>query len=273
MARDTDLEHARRIAVDAAEEAGRLLSAGTCETVEINSKGDYGDVVTNLDLAAEKLLLERVLTAFPGHAVIAEESGRLGDTGSEWTWIIDPLDGTNNVAIGLPLYSVGLALCRDGQPELGVVHEPVTGRTWSAIRGRGALGPAGPLTTPPYRPAAHGPVLAWIQGYGVRRGDAVAGRLKAGLDERAHRVLRLWAPLLAWVMLARGDVDGIIGYRTGIVDLPGGLLIAREAGALVTAFDGTPFDAPLSGDGHDFVASRPGLLDDLLELVQDRVRR
>ncbi|MEU7985355.1 inositol monophosphatase family protein [Streptosporangium canum] len=112
-------------------------------------------------------------------------------------------------------------------------------------------------------------MLAWIQGYGVRRGDAVACALKAGLDRRARRVLRLWAPLLAWVMLARGDIDGIIGYRTGIVDLPGGLLIAREAGAVVSAFDGTPFDcAPLSGDGHDFVASRAGLQEDLLEAVR-----
>ena len=170
MTGDTDLEHARRIAVDAAEAAGMLLSAGTCGTVEINSKGDHGDVVTNLDLAAEKLLLERVLTAFPGHAVIAEESGRLGETESEWTWVIDPLDGTNNVAIGLPLYAVGLALCRDGRPELGVVHEPVTGRTWSAIRGRGALGPG--------RPADHSAVPA-------RR-----SRSRAGLDPGVRRAAR-----------------------------------------------------------------------------------
>lgn len=269
MLQETDLEHARRIAVEAAEAAGRLIVAGTRGTIEINAKGDDGDVVTDLDLAAEKLLLERVLTAFPGHAVIAEESGELGDAESEWTWVIDPLDGTNNVAIGLPLYAVGLALCRNGRPELGVVHEPVTGRTWSAVRGRGALGPGGPLSAPPHRPAGGGPVLAWIQGYGVRRGDAVACALKAGLDRRARRVLRLWAPLLAWVMLARGDIDGIVGYQTGIVDLPGGLLIAQEAGAVVSAFDGTPFDcAPLTGGGRDFVASRAGLQEELLEAVR-----
>ncbi|MFD8526021.1 inositol monophosphatase family protein [Streptosporangium canum] len=269
MVQETDLEHARRIAVDAARAAGRLIAAGTRGIVEVNPKGDDGDVVTDLDLASERLLLRRVLTAFPDHSVIAEESGELSGADSEWTWLIDPLDGTNNVAIGLPLYAVGLALCRNGRPELGVVHEPVTGRTWSAVRGRGALGPGGPLTAPPYRSTGSGPVLAWIQGYGVRRGDAVACALKAGLDRRARRVLRLWAPLLAWVMLARGDIDGIIGYRTGIVDLPGGLLIAQEAGAVVSAFDGTPFDcAPLSGDGRDFVASRAGLQEDLLEAVR-----
>ncbi|MDP9861959.1 MULTISPECIES: inositol monophosphatase family protein [Streptosporangium] len=269
MVQGTDLEHARRVAVDAARAAGRLITAGVLGTVEISPKGDDGDVVTDLDLASEELLLRRVLAAFPDHAVIAEESGRQGRAGSEWTWLIDPLDGTNNIAIGLPLYAVGLALCRDGRPELGVVHEPVTGRTWSAVRGRGVLGPSGPLAAPPHRPAGGGPVLAWIQGYGVRRGDAVACALKAGLDRRARRVLRLWAPLLAWVMLARGDIDGIVGYQTGIVDLPGGLLIAQEAGVVVSAFDGTPFDcAPLAGGGRDFVAGRAGFQEDLLEAVR-----
>ncbi|GGP76389.1 inositol monophosphatase family protein [Streptosporangium pseudovulgare] len=264
----TDLERARRVAVDAARAAGWLITEGTRAALVVNPKGDDGDVVTDLDLSSERLLVGRVLSAFPGHAVISEEAGVLGEAGSEWTWVIDPLDGTNNVAIGLPLYAVGLALCRGGRPELGVVHEPVTGRTWSAVRGRGAVGPAGPLSAPPYRPGRSGPVLAWVQGYGVRRGDPVATALKAALDLRARRVLRLWAPLLAWVMLARGDIDGIVGYRTGVVDLPGGLLIAREAGAVVGGFDGAPFDrVPLDGSGCDFVAGRAGLREELLEEV------
>ncbi|MGW0061311.1 inositol monophosphatase family protein [Streptosporangium sandarakinum] len=263
-----DLERALRVAVDAARAAGWLITEGTRAALVVNPKGDDGDVVTDLDLSSERLLVGRVLSAFPGHAVISEEAGVLGEAGSEWTWVIDPLDGTNNVAIGLPLYAVGLALCRGGRPELGVVHEPVTGRTWSAVRGRGAVGPAGPLSAPPYRPGRSGPVLAWVQGYGVRRGDPVATALKAALDLRARRVLRLWAPLLAWVMLARGDIDGIVGYRTGVVDLPGGLLIAREAGAVVGGFDGAPFDrVPLDGSGCDFVAGRAGLREELLEEV------
>ncbi|MFC7107519.1 inositol monophosphatase family protein [Nonomuraea rubra] len=93
-------------------------------------------MVTDLDLASEKLLLERILTAYPSHTVIAEESGLVGAAGGEWTWLVDPLDGTNNVAIGLPAYVVGVALCRDGLPLLGVVHDPVSRQTWSALRGR-----------------------------------------------------------------------------------------------------------------------------------------
>ena len=78
--------------------------------------------------------------------MIAEEGGEYA-ADDAWAWLVDPLDGTNNVAIGLPAYVVGIALCERGSPVLGVVHDPVTGHTWSAVRGQGAFvhasGPAG----------------------------------------------------------------------------------------------------------------------------------
>ncbi|WP_345401581.1 inositol monophosphatase family protein [Nonomuraea salmonea] len=154
-----DLDHARTVAVEAAEAAGALIREGTRRALRVHAKGTAGDMVTDLDLASEKLLLERILTAFPSHAVIAEESGLNGSAGGEWTWLVDPLDGTNNVAIGLPAYVVGVALCRAGLPQLGVVHDPVSGQTWSAVRGGGALASSGgaavgPVRAQPARPAA-----------------------------------------------------------------------------------------------------------------------
>ncbi|MEV7969805.1 inositol monophosphatase [Sphaerisporangium sp. NPDC088356] len=263
-----DLDHARRVAVVAAEAAGALLSERMKGVLGIRSKGG-GDLVTDLDLASEKLLIERLQAAFPGHRVVAEESGVSGDPDGDWTWLVDPLDGTNNIVIGLPLYVVGLALCHGGLPQLGVVHDPVAGQTWSAVRGGGAFGPDGPVPSPRYRPTPHGPVLAWTQGHGVARDDPAMRALKAALDVRARRVLQLWAPLLGWVMLARGDIDAVVGYRAEAVDLPGGLLIAQEAGLCVRAFDGKPFDGHTDLPSHrrSFVAAPSELVDDLLGLV------
>ncbi|MCF6474796.1 inositol monophosphatase [Nonomuraea sp. MG754425] len=264
-----DLDLARTVAVDAAEAAGALLLEGARGALGTRAKGAAGDVVTDLDLASEKLLLERILTAFPSHAVIAEESGLAGAAGGEWTWLVDPLDGTNNVAIGLPTYVVGLALCRAGLPLLGVVHDPVSGQTWSALRGRGALASTGARLAPPYAPSPHGPLLAWTQGYGIARDDPTARRLKTALDLNARRVLQLWAPLLAWAMLARGDIDGIVGYRAGVVDLPAGALLAREAGIEIRGLDGGPYEECVDGPGEvrSFVAAHPRALPGLLSLL------
>lgn len=264
-----DLDHARAVAVEAAEAAGTLLLDGARGALGVRQKGGAGDVVTDLDLASERLLVGRILTAFPSHAVVAEESGLLGSPGGEWTWLVDPLDGTNNVAIGLPAYVVGLALCRAGRPLVGVVHDPVTARTWSAIRGRGALASSGSRLSAAYRPSPHGPLLAWTQGYAVSRKDAKARLLKAALELSARRVLQLWAPLLQWAMLARGDIDGIVGYRAEAVDLPAGALIAREAGIEIRALDGGPFEETIDGpaENRSFVAAHPKALPGLLALL------
>lgn len=270
-----DLSAARRVAVDAAEAAGALLSAGVGGPLEIRPKGTGGDVVTELDTAAEELILGRLRAAYPGHRIIAEESGILdGAPGEEMVWLVDPLDGTNNVAIGMPVYAVGLALCARAEPVLGVVHDPVSGRTWSAVRGEGALGPGGtPVTLAEHpRPGrADNPVLAWTQGHQVSADDQVACGLRSTLESRCARMLQLWAPLVAWTMLARGDIDGIVGYLPEIVDLPAGALLAAEAGAELRRLDGHPYELGIDRTPSElgFVAARPELLDRLLETTAE----
>jgi len=264
-----DLEHARAVAVRAAEDAGSLLHAGVIKEVKARTKSATGDLVTNLDLAAEQLIVKQIRAAFRHHRIISEEAGLLDADDSSWSWLVDPLDGTNNVAIGLSNYVVGVALCKDRVPVLGVVHDPVRGETWSAVRGAGTTGPRGDVVLPPYRPAGYGPVLAWVQGYEVSRHDPAAQALRLVLESRSRRLLQLWAPLLAWVLLARGDIDGYVGYRAEAVDLPAGSLLAREAGAVVHGFDGTAFnertDRP---NDRSFVAGHPDAIPDLLAMVR-----
>jgi myo-inositol-1(or 4)-monophosphatase len=270
-----DLSEARRVAVEAAEAAGTLLRSRVDGPVDVRPKGTAGDVVTELDMAAESLILERLRASYPGHRIIAEESGILdGAPGEEMVWLVDPLDGTNNVAIGMPVYAVGLALCARGEPVLGVVHDPVTGRTWSALNGGGAQGPGGAPLTLPERPRPgreRNPVLAWTQGHQVRPGDAAAFRLRSRVEAGCARMLQLWAPLVGWAMLARGDIDGFVGYLPEIVDLPAGALLAAEAGAELRRLDGAPYELGIDRPPAElsFVAARPELLDRLLETAAE----
>ena len=127
---------------------------------------------------------------------------------------------------------------------------------------------------PPYRPATGAPVLAWTQGHGVGRTDDTARALRTALESGSRRVLQLWAPLLCWVMLARGDIDGFVGYRPEMVDLPAGSLIAQEAGITLRALDGSPFDEriDLPAGRRSFVAGRPETILDILDMVQGAER-
>ncbi|MFC4034432.1 inositol monophosphatase family protein [Streptomyces polygonati] len=256
-----------RVARAAAEEAGEMLRARFNDVWEVRPKGDDGDVVTELDLAAERIVLGRLRDAFPGDRIWSEEAGVL-DGSAARTWLVDPLDGSNNVAIGLPVYAVGIGLCVDGMPMVGVVHEPHTGSTWHAILGGGVFQGARPLDPPPPS-SSSGLVVAWTQGHAVSRDDVPAAELRGVLERHTRRVLPLWAPLLGWTMLARGSIDGFVGYCAEAVDFPPGALLAMEAGAEFRTLLGGPFRVGFSGPDSTrcFVAGRPGALERLVELT------
>ncbi|WP_345495783.1 inositol monophosphatase family protein [Nocardia callitridis] len=266
---DTVIDRAARVAVAAAAEAGAAIRAGLAGALSVRTKDESGDLVTDLDLRAERIILGHIRRAFPEHRILAEEAGLLDSMDDAWCWVVDPLDGTNNVAVGLPVCTVGIALCHNGVPVVGVVHEPIPDRTWSAVRDRGAIGPNGLLWRPEHRPTK-APTLAWLQGYPVTRTDTAARALRLTLEASSRRLIQLWSPLLCWVMLSRGDIDGFVGYRAGLVDLPAGALLARESGIHVTDFDGAPLNDFFDPEGAevDFIATRPELVSELTLLVK-----
>lgn len=271
-----DVTRAVEVATSAAIAAGHAIRADLSDAGGVWGSGDVlgmrvksvdGDVVTDLDLLAERIVIQHIRWAFPEHRILAEESGSLVGDG-DWCWVVDPLDGTNNIAVGLPVCTVGIALCHRGIPVLGVVHEPITGRTWQAVRGRGAAGPGGPLRRRA-RPPNTAPVLAWTQGYAVGRDDPRARALRLSLESGARRLIQLWSPLLCWVMVGTGDIDGFVGYRTGMVDLPAGFVIAAESGVRINGLDGAPLDDHFDIDSGtaDFVAAPPEVMPRLAALV------
>src|SRR5207244_8873863 len=110
--------------------------------LQVSNKGDI-DLVTEADLASEKLIIERIRSHYPRHAILAEESGASDGVvtisgKSEWKWIIDPLDGTTNYAHGYPCFCVSIALERAGRIEIGVVYDPTRDEMFAAERGLGA---------------------------------------------------------------------------------------------------------------------------------------
>src|SRR2546428_159721 len=124
-----------------ARDAGYILASGLGRA-RVSNKGDI-DLVTEADLASEKLIIERIRSHYPRHAILAEESGAsdgvLSLSGkSEWKWIVDPLDGTTNYAHGYPCFCVSIALERAGKIDLGVIYDPLRDEIFAAERGQGA---------------------------------------------------------------------------------------------------------------------------------------
>lgn len=263
-----DFGNCRRVAIDTAEAAGKLVRTSLSGTITVEQKGTAGDVVTSLDNESEQLIVSRLRRTFPSHNIVSEESGVSCEHDSPWTWLVDPLDGSNNVAVGLPVVAIGLALCYEGSPVVGVVHEPFVCRTWSAEQGGGAWQTSGQrLNRRPIN--ARRPIIAWTQGYGISRQDGKATTLRHGLHNYAQRVLELWAPLCAWAMLARGDIEAIVGYQIGELDLHAGALIASMTGIEIRDFNGEQFDVRFGGltESRSLVAAAPERIHELLALV------
>jgi myo-inositol-1(or 4)-monophosphatase len=126
-------------AIETAREAGHLLLEKFGRITQITKKGDI-NLVTEADLASEALIIDRIKSHHPKHAVLAEESGEAivigGDT--TWKWIIDPLDGTTNYAHGYPCFCVTLALEHNGDIVIGVTYDPTRNELFATERGRGA---------------------------------------------------------------------------------------------------------------------------------------
>lgn len=124
-------------AIDLAYRAGALLRAGLERERNIEHKGT-ADLVTDVDRASEALIVEAIRTRYPDHRIVAEE-GNTVEGDSQYTWLIDPLDGTTNYAHSFPFCSVSIGLLREHNPMLGVVYDPFRNELFTATQGEGAF--------------------------------------------------------------------------------------------------------------------------------------
>jgi myo-inositol-1(or 4)-monophosphatase len=202
-------------------------------------EGTYGatDVKAVADREAEERVRSVVTGAFPSHGWYAEESGRASGEGAgeAYEWVVDPLDGTNNFAAGIPLFATAVAVRHGTETLATAVHEPVTGTTYEATRGGGASADGEPLSTGTGRDLEVGTVSIVVgrDAVGDRAARAWADRLDDAVDERCKRTIHTWAPTLDWAALARGGIDGVVALRPDAFERAPGDLLAREAGAAV----------------------------------------
>lgn len=227
------------VAIKAARAAGAIINRAALdvEAVRVSQK-QVNDFVTEVDHASEETIIETLLTAYPGHAIWGEETGRTrGAQDSDHVWIIDPLDGTTNFIHGFPVYCVSIALAVRGKVEQAVIYDPSRNDLFTATKGRGAY-----MNERRIRVSKRTQLSQCLisTGFPFRKGDNFPAYLAmmSEVMQRTAGLRRPGAAALDLAYVAAGFTDGF--FETGLSpwDVAAGSLLVTEAGGLVGNFTG-----------------------------------
>ena len=230
-------------AIETAREAGRVLAERFGRaSLEVQHKGEI-DLVTESDLAAERLIVERIRSYYPRHDILAEESGTSAHEGageSAYKWIIDPLDGTTNYAHGYPCFCVSIALEEEGELVIGVIYDPTRDELFAAERGGGAT-LNGRRIRVSETSDLNEALLCTGYPYDVRGRGNFAHNF-TNFIMHAQSVRRDGSAALDLAYVACGRFDGFWEEGLRPWDVAAGVVLIKEAGGHVSRYDNTPFD-------------------------------
>ena len=227
------------VAVDAARIAGQYQKLRFASILDIEMKGDK-NLVTEVDKESERLIVEHLLSIFPGHDIIAEE-GDYPKSDSPCRWIIDPVDGTTNYAHGYPWFCSSIGLELKGELIAGVIYNPVYDELFTATKGGGAYLNNNRLSVSPRSPLNNA-LLATGFPYDCATDSANNFANFIAFQKIARGIRRAGAAALDLAYVAAGRLDGFWELKLKAWDVAAGVLMVREAGGVVTTFDGSSYD-------------------------------
>lgn len=237
---DVKLDLIRRleVATEAASAAGALLR-NYCGRLEHVSEKRPGDLVTEADRASEQLILDMLVRHFPEDAILAEESGAGGNEASAWQWAVDPLDGTTNFAHGYPMSSVSIGVLRDSIPVIGVVCDCFRGELFRAAWHMGATCDRRPIQVSQTETLD---LSLLVTGFAYDRRETDDNNYAefCHFTHLTQGVRRGGSAALDLAYVAAGRLDGYWERGLSLWDIAAGIVLVREAGGLVTAYDGEP---------------------------------
>ncbi len=250
-------------AAEMARAAGAILRDGYGRAHRPERKGAI-DLVTEYDRRSERLLLAEIARRFPGHAVLAEESGAHAapaggaPAAGAVRWIVDPLDGTTNFSHNYPFFGVSIAAEVDGRLAAGVVYDPVRDELFAAAAGHGATLNGAPIAVSAIARVEDALIVTGFP-YDVREHPERSVPLFQAFLVRAQGVRRDGSAALNLCYLACGRFDGFWEGHLSPWDMAAGSLVVREAGGLVTAYDGGPFRL----EGREILATNGRIHDEM----------
>lgn len=225
-------------ALHIAKEASKILKGGYLSRFNTTSKSSFHDVVTEYDLKADKYLVEAIHQKYPTHSILSEESGESHPSNSSVHWIIDPLDGTNNFAHGIPMFAVSIAATLNGELLCGAIVSPITDEAFHAEKGKGAFLNGRPIQVSKTDKLNHA-FLAVGFPYNIETNplhciEQFTASLKRGMPLR-----RMGSAAIDLAYVAAGRFDGYWETVLSPWDFAAGILIVEEAGGKVSQLSGS----------------------------------
>ncbi len=251
--------------IEVAEQAARAAATEILSHWD-NLKIDFkavNDLVTQADVAAEKLITGIVRDAFPTHQFCAEESTERADLNSDHLWIIDPLDGTTNFAARIPQFSISIAYAEKGVVQAGVVYDVVKDEMFAASLGNGANLNGEKIQVSGKTSIDQSVVCT---GFAYERGPLMRATLKTIemlFDLHLRGIRRLGSAALDFCWVACGRLDGYFEYSLKPWDFAAGALIVTEAGGCICRHDGSAFNLNATGA----IIAGPNLFDSLQKVA------
>lgn len=260
--RDQNWEQVLEIAIRIARNAGGILRQGWGHAGQVEYKGEV-DLVTEYDRRSEAYILSELAASFPEHHIFSEEAGDIGPAGSDFTWSIDPLDGTTNFAHGFPPFAVSIALLYRSTGVVGVVYNPTLDECFSAAEDLGAFLNGVRIQVSPIEKLDQA-LLA--TGFAYNRRTAADNNVTnfSRFIRRCQGIRRAGSAAMDLVYVACGRLDGFWEMGLHPWDVAAGTLIVRQAGGQVTDFNGGDDDHP---SGRRIVASNGRIHQEMLDVL------
>jgi myo-inositol-1(or 4)-monophosphatase len=226
------------VAIDAARTAGTFLRQNVGRVKNIQRKfGQEKNLVTEIDRRSEEIIIEHIRRHFPGHDILAEESGSEQGRRSEYKWIVDPLDGTTNYAHGFPVFCVSIGLERAGELIMGVIYDPNFDEMFTAERGRGAFLNGRRISVSRIAQLEESLLVTGFP-YNVTENPEHAIEHFVNFLMKGQAVRRMGSAAIDLAYVAAGRYEGFWEVALNPWDTAAGVLLVEEAGGRVTNFQG-----------------------------------
>jgi len=226
---------APKVATQAAKEAGNLLLQHIHGERQLNYKEGRANIVSDVDILVEEKVIALLQTEYPGYNILSEESKAV-DNNSEYTWVIDPLDGTNNYVHGIPLYSVSIALTSREDILLGVIYDPWMQELFVAEKGAGAWLNDQQVAVSE-RVSIEGSFIGCDMGYDAEAGARILDTVRNSWPQMCG-IRIMGSAVLGLAYVACGRLDLYVHPYLYPWDVASGILLVREAGGKVTDWQG-----------------------------------